>query len=79
VALRREAVLAAFAQRNIAVLEGDWTDGGPEIAAALRSFGREGVPLYLLYPAGGGEAEVLPQILTEGVLLRALEAAAPLR
>ncbi|KAA2213311.1 cytochrome C biogenesis protein [Pseudoroseomonas oryzae] len=79
VALRREAVLDAFARRNIAILEGDWTDGGPAIAAVLRAFGREGVPLYLLYPAGGGEAEVLPQILTEGALVHALEAAAPLR
>jgi hypothetical protein len=30
------------------------------------------VPLYLLYPAGGGAALVLPQILTEGMLREAI-------
>jgi thiol:disulfide interchange protein len=30
------------------------------------------VPLYVFFPAGGGEPEVLPQILTEGELLRVL-------
>ena len=31
-----------------------------------------GVPLYLLY-TGTGEPQVLPQILTEGTVLQALE------
>ncbi|MFC3126671.1 protein-disulfide reductase DsbD family protein [Pseudoroseomonas globiformis] len=77
VALSRASVREAFSERRIALLEGDWTDGGPEIAAVLRAHGREGVPLYLLYPAGGGDAKVLPQVLTEGGLLQALELAAP--
>ena len=38
--------------------------------------GREGVPLYLVYPAGGGAPAVLPQVLTEGIVLRAVAAAA---
>lgn len=37
--------------------------------------GGRGVPLYLLYPAGGGAPRILPQILTEGILLRAIGAA----
>ena len=35
-----------------------------------------GVPLYLLYPANGGEPKVLPQLLTEGLVKQALEDAA---
>jgi len=31
------------------------------------------MPLYLLYPAGTGEPEVLPQLLTEGLVLQAIE------
>jgi hypothetical protein len=27
------------------------------------------VPLYVFFPAGGGQPEVLPQILTEGEVL----------
>jgi thiol:disulfide interchange protein DsbD len=32
------------------------------------------VPLYLLYPASGGTPTVLPQILTENIVLQAIEA-----
>ncbi|MCQ4160874.1 thioredoxin family protein, partial [Roseomonas sp. GC11] len=71
-ALSGAAVREAFAQRNIAYLKGDWTDGGPAIAAVLRANGREGVPLYLVYPPGGGAPMVLPQILTESLVLEAL-------
>ena len=53
-------------------LTGDWTRGDPGITALLREHGRAGVPLYLLYPAGGGAPLILPQILTEGMLLAAL-------
>ncbi|UFN47544.1 thioredoxin family protein [Roseomonas sp. OT10] len=75
VALDRPAVREAFARRGVAMLTGDWTRGDPAITALLRAQGRDGVPLYLLYPPGGGEPAQLPQILTEGIVLRALEAA----
>jgi thiol:disulfide interchange protein DsbD len=75
VALRAAAVRAAFAAGGVAYLKADWTRGDPAVGALLRAHGREGVPLYLLYPAGGGTPEVLPQILTEGIVLRALAAA----
>ncbi len=70
--LKSGAVQAAFAGRSLAYLTGDWTQGDPVIGALLREHGREGVPLYLLYPAGGGAPQVLPQVLTEGIVLRAL-------
>ncbi|RAI60815.1 protein-disulfide reductase DsbD family protein [Roseicella frigidaeris] len=74
--LRSGPVQAAFAARNLAYLKGDWTNGDAAIGALLRAHGREGVPLYLLYPAGGGAPAVLPQLLTEGVVLQALDGAA---
>jgi thiol:disulfide interchange protein DsbD len=74
VALGRDAVQAAFTRANIAYLKADWTRGDSAIGAALRAHGREGVPLYLLYPAGGGAARVLPEFLTEGIVLEALAA-----
>ncbi|UZO97977.1 Thiol:disulfide interchange protein DsbD [Roseomonas mucosa] len=73
VALDQPSVQDAFSRRGVTVLEGDWTRGDPAITALLRAHGRDGVPLYLLYPAGGGEPAVLPQILTEGIVLRALD------
>ncbi len=72
--LRSGAVRAAFAARNVAGLKGDWTRGDAAIGALLRQHGREGVPLYLLYPAGGGPPVLLPELLTEAVVLRALGA-----
>jgi len=72
IALRTEAVQAAFGAGGIAYLKGDWTRGDPAIGALLREHGREGVPLYLLYPARGGAPVLLPQVLTEGMLLRLL-------
>jgi thiol:disulfide interchange protein DsbD len=72
VALRDEAVRAAFANVGVTTLTGDWTNGAPAITALLREHQRDGVPLYLLYPAGGGAPQLLPQILTPGILLRAL-------
>jgi thiol:disulfide interchange protein DsbD len=74
VALNRAAVQAEFARRDVAYLTADWTRGDPVIGALLRAHSREGVPLYLLYPPGGGPPRVLPQLLTEGIVLEALEA-----
>src|SRR3712207_7366935 len=72
--LRSAAVREAFAALNVAGLKGDWTRGDAAVGALLRQHGREGVPLYLLYPAGGGPPALLPELLTEGVVLRALGA-----
>lgn len=68
VALSSEAVRSAMTSRDITYLKGDWTNQNPEITRILENNGRSGVPLYLLY-SGSGDPVVLPQILTEGVVL----------
>jgi thiol:disulfide interchange protein/DsbC/DsbD-like thiol-disulfide interchange protein len=72
VALRSAAVQEAFATRGIAYLKADWTRGDPAVTDLLRAQRREGVPLYLYWPAGAAEPVLLPQLLTEGVVLEAL-------
>jgi thiol:disulfide interchange protein len=67
-ALERAQVAKAFAERNVAVLVGDWTRGDAEIGRFLERHGRSGVPLYLYY-APGKPAETLPQVLTPSRLL----------
>ncbi|AWI90916.1 thiol:disulfide interchange protein [Methylobacterium sp. DM1] len=69
--LARDGVQAAFRAGNVAFLKGDWTNQNPEITRLLERYGRSGVPLYLVY-RGRGEAQVLPQILTEGIVLAAI-------
>jgi thiol:disulfide interchange protein len=72
VAIGTDQVRKAFAADDVTYLKGDWTRQDPAITAFLRQNGRDGVPLYVFFPAGGGEPEVLPQILTEGEVLRLL-------
>jgi thiol:disulfide interchange protein DsbD len=66
-------VAEAFRQRGVVYLEGDWTRADPAIAGELAAHGRAGVPLYLYYPPGR-EPIVLPQLLTENTVLRAIGA-----
>jgi thiol:disulfide interchange protein DsbD len=74
VALHSPAVAEAFARKGVVYLEADWTRKSPEIAAVLQSFGRSGVPLYVVYGRTAVLApRVLPQILSEGVIIEALE------
>lgn len=70
-ALATRAVADAFRRTGAAYLKADWTNPDPAIAKALADHGRSGVPLYLVYgPAGA--PQVLPQILTAGVVTDAL-------
>ena len=64
----REAMEAADA----VYLVGDWTRRDDAITAELARHGRSGVPLYLLYSPGAAEPRILPQLLTEGVVVEAL-------
>jgi thiol:disulfide interchange protein/DsbC/DsbD-like thiol-disulfide interchange protein len=74
VALRSTTVTEALARKRIVRLKADWTTRDPVITRVLGAFGRSGVPLYLLYPAGAaGEPAVLPQILSERLVLDATE------
>jgi len=72
VALSSAAVANAFERQGIAYLKGDWTSYDPDITEMLTTFGRSGVPLYLLYPGDGGAPQVLPQILTESRVVEAI-------
>ena len=72
IALAPAAVRRAFADRHVAYLKGDWTRQTPEITAFLRQHGRDGVPLYVFFPGNGGSAHVLPQILTQSIVIETI-------
>lgn len=72
VALSSAAVREALTSSDTVYMVGDWTSQNPEISRLLKQHGREGVPLYLHFPKGGGEPSVLPQILTESLILETL-------
>lgn len=59
---------------NFAVLEGDFTDANPEIAAELRHYNRRGVPLVLVYSKDPAKApKVMPTIFTPAQIQEALD------
>ena len=57
-------------------MKGDWTTVDPEITRFLEQHGAVGVPLYVVFPNGGGEGEVLPTVLTSSIVVDALARAA---
>ena len=72
-AINREAVQTAFDKAGVVTLVGDWTNGDPVITRTLAEHGRNSVPLYLWYVPGAAKAEILPQILTPGMLTELAE------
>ncbi len=77
VALASDAVGAAFRERDIRVVEGDWTNEDPVITDWLDRYGRVGVPLYLYFPRGSslGSPAVLPQLLLPDIVIQAIDRA----
>mgnify|MGYP006096636499 FL=1 len=71
--LSNAGVRDALEVKGVVYLKADWTNRDPAITAALESFGRSGVPLYVLYDRQG-EPRVQPQILTPGGFIEALQA-----
>ncbi len=67
-AINRAAVQEAFRDKGVITLVGDWTNGDPVITRTLAEHGRNSVPLYLWYDPGAAQPEILPQILTPGLL-----------
>ncbi|MBL4574750.1 MAG: thioredoxin family protein, partial [Opitutaceae bacterium] len=62
-----------FEELGVAMLKADWTRRNSEITEALARYGRTGVPLYVLYGSDSKRAPIiLPQILTPGIVLEAL-------
>jgi len=74
VALRTDAVDAAFKKSNVALLKADWTSHDDAISQVLASYGRSGVPAYALYASNssGDTPVLLPEVLTPGIVIDAL-------
>ncbi len=72
--LRSHDVESMLAQYHVELLKADWTRYDPEITRQLSSLNRSGVPTYVVYPAGGtSNPDVLPELLTKDLVLRALD------
>lgn len=72
-ALSSPRLAEAMARTNAVYLVGDWTRRDDAITRELARHDRSGVPLYLLYRPDQAEPRILPQLLTEGLVIEALE------
>ncbi len=71
--LNTKAVSEAFDQHNVTYFVADWTNYDPAITALLADYQRNGIPLYIYYPADLNAAEImLPQVLTKAMIFELL-------
>ena len=72
--LKAAEVESALRKGHVVTMKADWTNSDPAITEKLASVGRAGVPTYVLYPAAAGSAaDVLPELLTKDLVLKAIE------
>lgn len=71
--LNTQQIQDTFERANIHYIVADWTRYDPAITQFLSEFGRNGIPLYVFYPAALNSAPVvLPQLLTKRLVLDAI-------
>jgi thiol:disulfide interchange protein DsbD len=76
-AIETSSIRAKLKEMNAVALTGDYTRFPDTITAELNRYNHAGVPLVLVYPkTPDAPAIVLPQILTPGIVLNALNRAA---
>jgi thiol:disulfide interchange protein len=69
-------VVERFKAGDVVPIRADWTNRNPDITRLMAKFGRSGVPLYVLFPAGRPtEPIVLPEVITTGIVIEALNRA----
>jgi thiol:disulfide interchange protein DsbD len=71
-ALEQPEVEKALQDSNVLLLKADWTRYDDSITQALKSMGRSGVPAYALYTPGQDQPELLPEVLTPGIVIDAV-------
>ena len=72
--LETQTVRDALKEKGFIPVKADWTRRDEEISTWLKKYGKAGVPFYLIIDAEG-KAYPLPEVLTTGIVLDALEKA----
>ncbi len=72
VALNGEAFNNLIDSKNISYVKADWTNRNDEIFNLLESYGRSGIPLYVFYPSKNKKPIILPEVLTEKLVIEYL-------
>lgn len=71
--LNTDIIRDAFTEHNVEYVIADWTRYDPAITSLLADYKRNGIPLYIYYPAElNATAIMLPQVLTKAMILELL-------
>ena len=73
--LNRGAVAGRLSDADLVAMRADWTRPDEGIARYLASHGRYGIPFNMVYGPGAPQGITLPELLTEGAMLEALDRA----
>lgn len=69
-------VIEKLKSLKVVTMKADWTRQDSQITALLNKFGRSGVPLYVVFPAGKStQPIVLPEVITQQIVLENLDKA----
>ena len=68
-----EKIETLFAENDIALLRGDFTNNDKTIAEWIQKFGRAGVPVYAYYDKFAEEPIILPEFLTSQMIFDLFE------
>ena len=71
--LTRAEIESLFEQKQVTLMRADWTNRDERITQALAAMNRSGVPVYVLH-APGKAPQLLPELLTTGIVKEALVA-----
>lgn len=64
----------AFADAGVTYMVADWTNYDPAIGEFVQEHGRNGIPLYVMYPGDlQSKPVMLPQLLTRTIVIEALD------
>jgi len=75
--LSQDDVRNKMAESGVVKMKADWTKNDEVITAELRKFGRNSVPLYVLYGTDPNEPpRILPQVLSSDIVSQHLDAIA---
>lgn len=73
VALNSSKIKNFFLDNNIEYIEADWTNKNDEISQLLASYGRSSIPFYVYFKSPDSEPIILPEILTEEIIISYLK------
>ena len=73
--VNQDVVQELFKKHNVKVVTVDYTQKSPSIQQYIKSYGRVGIPMNLVYGPGVKEPVLLPVFLTTQAVIQAVEKA----